>query len=779
MKFREGWATAAIAVGAFALLTLWSYPLIHPLAWGDLSIAAGLRAPADAFSGLYRGLMAAMFAFLPANVVMALVPWLGRVAVALATAALYAVLRDALPSVMRVDPHLERVLRGVGRGIAAMSAMLFLCIDPIWRAGQAFSSVTLVVVLSISATWFYFSFLLRRRVASLYLAFILLGALSAENAIGYLLTLGAAFYLGYVVYSGKKLGVVTDELIWNVTAKRLSYVWMFFYALSSAAGVWVFLSRGGMAATGCEGLFDFVLLYMRGGWAALTASAGLDGWFFGIGACILPFAVAVGMLRKAWKDDDFLPYLVGIVFTLVAITSLSQIAAVNPFWSGISARQTDLVPSETLRAFFLVFSLAAFALAANVFGVDVSCRNYRSIARWRFPDSVAEEAPEKFAADLGKGRRRRKRIFWTVLLALPLVAIPGRYQGGERAMMGALRECAEETLRECEGRGTIFTDGSLDLCLELMALARGRAPLNALSMVSPNTTHARTVRYRAVENDEDRDLLEHDSSAALRTWIETDSPRLARCAVQLGFEFWRRIKKDPPTYSGLCALPGAKADDAVVTNGYAAADALAASVLAISERYDTSAGADREVKRLFPFVLWRLSRISRMRAMADAKARLYTQSMRETETADKLDAANRDLAVLNTRNRWLDMQNGGALTPREGLVIGLSRADFRLAGRFAGPVLKADPDDPRANFAMGMKSYLEEAYVQAEQYFLRCLKRNPGEPAVLNNLANAQVKIGKYDEAELHARLAIEKIPGSAEARKTLSRIKELARKAR
>ena len=168
-----------------------------------------------------------------------------------------------------------------------------------------------------------------------------------------------------------------------------------------------------------------------------------------------------------------------------------------------------------------------------------------------------------------------------------------------------------------------------------------------------------------------------------------------------------------------------------------------------------------------------------MRAYADSLAHRNAESIRAIETAETLDAANCDLASLKVRNSVLDYQNGGVLTPREGLVIGLARADFRLASYYAEPILKADPDDSRANFAMGMKHYLSEEYPIAEKYFIRSLKKRPDEPAALNNLANTEAKLGKFAEAEAHARRALERLPGSPEIGKTISRIKELAARAK
>ncbi|MBR1589257.1 MAG: tetratricopeptide repeat protein, partial [Kiritimatiellae bacterium] len=120
----------------------------------------------------------------------------------------------------------------------------------------------------------------------------------------------------------------------------------------------------------------------------------------------------------------------------------------------------------------------------------------------------------------------------------------------------------------------------------------------------------------------------------------------------------------------------------------------------------------------------------------------------------------------------------GVLTPREGLVIGLARADFALAGRYAAPILAADPDDPRANFAMGMMYYTGGHYARAEKHLLRCLVRRPDDAAVLNNLALAQLNAGRLAEAETNAARAMARLPDSPEIRKTMRRIEEKKRKA-
>ena len=139
--------------------------------------------------------------------------------------------------------------------------------------------------------------------------------------------------------------------------------------------------------------------------------------------------------------------------------------------------------------------------------------------------------------------------------------------------------------------------------------------------------------------------------------------------------------------------------------------------------------------------------------------------------ADELDSANYELSGLRERVSWVKHQRAGVLTPREGLVIGLSRADFALAGQYAEPILRTDPDDPRANFALGMKFFQEEQWSRAERHLQRCLVRRPDEVAVLNNLAVVQMKQGHLEAAEKNARRAAELHPELQEVRGTLDKI--------
>jgi Flp pilus assembly protein TadD len=125
------------------------------------------------------------------------------------------------------------------------------------------------------------------------------------------------------------------------------------------------------------------------------------------------------------------------------------------------------------------------------------------------------------------------------------------------------------------------------------------------------------------------------------------------------------------------------------------------------------------------------------------------------------------------RMDWIRRQSGESLTPREGLEVAMKRADFVMARRYAMPVLKEDPDEPNANFAMGMSYYAEEQFAKAEEYLKRVLKKNPNEPAVFNNIALICLKTGRLEEAETNAVQALNLKPDQVEIKDTVRQIEK------
>ena len=111
------------------------------------------------------------------------------------------------------------------------------------------------------------------------------------------------------------------------------------------------------------------------------------------------------------------------------------------------------------------------------------------------------------------------------------------------------------------------------------------------------------------------------------------------------------------------------------------------------------------------------------------------------------------------------------LTPREGMRLGMERADFRMAEMFARQVLYSDPNDVSANFVMGMFYFGNQQYGRAEIYLKTALARKPKSLSILNNLAVTQLRQGYLEEAEVNVRRALEVDPESLEARRTLSNV--------
>ena len=112
------------------------------------------------------------------------------------------------------------------------------------------------------------------------------------------------------------------------------------------------------------------------------------------------------------------------------------------------------------------------------------------------------------------------------------------------------------------------------------------------------------------------------------------------------------------------------------------------------------------------------------------------------------------------------------MTPQEGLKLGLSRADFALARVFALRVLDVSPDDPAANFALGMDFFVQKQYARAQAYLERCRVRRPDDPAVLNNLAQCHLRQDDPEGALPYAERAQEILPNSPEIKRTMERVK-------
>jgi tetratricopeptide (TPR) repeat protein len=315
----------------------------------------------------------------------------------------------------------------------------------------------------------------------------------------------------------------------------------------------------------------------------------------------------------------------------------------------------------------------------------------------------------------------------------------------------------------------VFTDGSLDAAVEV-ASAQNGGSLKALSMMSAGGRYDAALRTRGETNEEFRAMLEVGTADALRMWVYGGHAIVSNVAIQVGIELWRHARLPLPAAGGL-VFRNALFPDGAAEKWAASARDLARRVVDFSKDNDLQKCAYPQLRQLFSHCQWRLSRMCRMRAN-EAEVRKDTQASRlENDLADKLDESNEQWREVREKMNWVARQGGVRLSPREGLKLGLERADFRMAGAFAERVLKVDADDMQANFAMGMNFMTSRKYRLAEKHLKKCLLRSPNEPAVLNNLAVAQLRLKRYEEARTNALRALELYPDSPEIKETLRHI--------
>lgn len=321
----------------------------------------------------------------------------------------------------------------------------------------------------------------------------------------------------------------------------------------------------------------------------------------------------------------------------------------------------------------------------------------------------------------------------------------------------------DEVVAECGNRvKLLFTDGALDAGIELWARKNG-SPLQTLSMMSGSSEYECSIRKRGVEDEEDRTMLDSGAADALRTWVNEKTNRLDGVAVQMGVELWKRVGYALPRCSGVVAFPRGL-DDVAAATGRKAAHALAEKILDVYANGRPDACSDNAVSMAFRQVQWWVSRFCHFRSDAFSMAKDVGAGVEEHLLAYELDRQNPFYNKLRRQSDWVAQQKGARLTSREGLRISLVRADFAMARLFAEPILRANPTDPLANFAVGMAYFMEEQYSRAEVFLQRVLEQRPDDIAVLNNLAVVQLRLDRFDAAQAtcdHARTVAARIKDS------------------
>lgn len=735
----------AACVGLFAAVALvvWGIPGLDPSVWDEAAVVAGLRPARTVFPGFWRLLVGWFFPLLGVRGSVTALALVGAVVGGCCVAVFCLIVRQILALVIRVERHYPFWSGIVAPFFAAFAALSFALSDPFRDIARTFSPAEIrlalfLLIVHVSLRWFSAGG--RWRLLS---AMAAMGFLSSETPVAFLLPVLFAF-----AYLSVRACVMDGLFPWPERLPELEEMpmWRMFFLFFAglAAGIWLnarsFVAFGGLEANVLTSA-DVYLRYAIGYWHVLRDAATLVGWMLGLLFCVLPFVVAVRIAPLVITDERPMPFRLGVMMVSVGFLALLQ-TEVFPsarFWTPVYGH--DLVGSGFLLALLMLCAATTLAICGAAFAFE--CRRTYLRGKLGTPGFAFRWLVPAIAVLLAAGMARR--------LPRPV----------EAEVRGIVDEAVRETVRECGDAKWLFTDGHLDAAIELEALAEGKT-LRTLDMMSGGSPWEVAVRQRGLEPSTD----EHSAAkigvpVLLRTWAGECPQRMDESALQLGFELWKRDRREPPKASGLVARTKG-IDDGEAERGVAKAVELSKRILAVAAEAD-AAMLPAALAEALSAVNWRLSRFARMRD--------------DMTLAGNLEENNSALKRMLTAVESERMRTFMQMTPREGLHIALSRADFMVARRYAAAVLAYDEDDPEANFGMGMGELSLGRHKEAETHLKRCLVRRPDEPAVLNNLSIICRKLGRYKESEEYARRAIKRLPDSPEVKRTLADILAITEK--
>ena len=367
------------------------------------------------------------------------------------------------------------------------------------------------------------------------------------------------------------------------------------------------------------------------------------------------------------------------------------------------------------------------------------------------------------------------RVLSGVLALATFVMLLRSVDRPERIRLQAIREYASLVADDVRDVKFLFTDGRFDDVLRLEFAARGLDTVILNTMVAPTLKEAARLKTLAPEPG-DRAIFEAGGAEVFKAWARERPDRLAASAWQLGGGIVRRYGKLKQRTHGTvvrCVDEAREAEDDAADRRFVE---WTKRIAAIAEESPVGGtvfgGTDDAAAAKFDALLWRAARIAGERAERQAASKAVAAEQ-ERQTMRKLDGLN---ASLRTQGEVIERMlptEKLVFTAREALDVALKRADFELARRYAGEVLAGAPEDSAANFAMGMANLEAKEYFRASVCFEKALRRNPNEPAALNNIAIAYMKLGQGEKALGFAERAAKVHPKSAEIQRTLAEIRK------
>ena len=757
-------------------LVLWAWPDVTPESSDDLAVAFGARPPLEALSGWWRWAVSSLLTYRPANELFPALRWGGVLGGGVLALLVYSFLRSVLPALFRY--RLNAIPRGriAVETVLACGTLLFMCNATVWGACQCLGPDLLELIVAVAALRLTIDFLQRGTLPCVYVSTLLFGLMTGEGAIG----LAAFCFLWAAVFHkslsnrDNLLNPLTDPIVRNRLLTRMTAL----YALVST-GMMVVNYHAYYALGGLQ-VSDFlpadVAVVSLGGYALqLRAVTGWVGWLFVLVFTVGPFVIVLSSLPKVLVEDRLQSRTSAVTIFLMGLLAWSQVAGVRALWA------RSWIPAGAVTDVFSVAMLCligavTFVWALAVLTFNTYFRNIRRIVGYQFGEDAETVAADRAVVDLTRFNRGLKLLVWLLVLLVLAGTVPLCGQGTARRMQQIVLDYCREVVHECGDASRILTDGSLDSAIELAARLEGRQ-LAAVSMLSGSRAYDVALRQRNAETEDERNALECGPFAALDHWYRVATNVLPQVAFQFGFDRRQLLALRSSLWiSGLVGRIGAAIEEKPDV-GIGLARSLGERVLEVcADENPDGIGNDR-LREQFRFVQWRVAQMCRMRADV-----VDSQTWGDSERADedlcrRLDEANTSLQTLKRRLSHKLEKGLAVLSPREGLVLGLQRADFRLAKMFAEAVIRSDPGDVMANFALGMHELTSERPAEAIPHFELVLARKPDEPVVLNNLATACNRLGLHARAIDCALRAHLLLPKDASIRANLTKFRQDAEK--
>ena len=768
---------AGVLAGLTAVFTfLWQFPGILPSIWNDAVVATGVRPAATVLPGYWRCIATFVYDFCGVGGGDAILKLMGHASLMVIAISVYASMREVLAFIMRARPQLSKRRTIVMQLASAVGAIAFVCADPVWAAGQCFSETTILILLTVGALEFYFVFLRKGTLKYAYGCSLLLGLLAAESPIGLLLV---AVFIGIYSFILKVMPVLESPFfkpaVIAVGKWHMTFLFMAALVFGIALNCITYAAHGGLTAIGASA-GDVPLAYLKGYWNLIASAADVMGWLLLIGVTLAPFVVTLVRFPTAADEEQFLPYPTGVVFLVCGVVAAAQSCALPALWYW----QYGAVHSQFFLSLGCFLSAVTLAGAVTILGVDALCRNHRRLAKQVFgnDDEDEEEQEPDDDEEIEAARSRSSRFLRLAGLALVpsvivLAIVPSRLKEETREMLSIIDDAIAMTVVEAGDSEYIFTDGNLDAALEMESVRRG-GKLKCISLLGGEGAMAVHLRTRGMAEDkEDIFSFKHDGGMGLRTWMRDKPKKLAKSAVQIGFDLWKRDGKAIPEIGGFLSRPGTKVDPKWRQEAIGCSRGLAKRILALYRAGGVKRCTDESIKNALIAIQWRLARMCLYRGECADLAGDAVEAIAEVSMAKELNDCNevyKELIATMEKHNELLMTR---LTPREGLQLALVRADFTMAKIYAETILVAEPEHPDANFAMGMYYLRQRQLTRAEEYLKRCLIGKPREASIYNNLAMIQMELGKFDAAIVNVEKALEIIPNSSAVKDTKKQILE------